>query len=58
MEVIPCIAPIGYSNGLLMHDTNLAEGLPVLPQNRTLSPRELEPLAWHPWLERRHVSDE
>lgn len=29
IEVIPTIAAIGYSNGLLMHDVNLAEGLPV-----------------------------
>jgi hypothetical protein len=30
IEVIPSIIPIGYSNGLLMHDTNLAEGMPVV----------------------------
>ena len=30
VEIIPCIAPIGYSNGLLMHDVNLAEGMPVV----------------------------
>lgn len=29
IEIIPAIAPIGYSNGLLMHDVNLAEGMPV-----------------------------
>jgi hypothetical protein len=29
MEIIPCVFPIGYSNGLLANDVNLAEGLPV-----------------------------
>ncbi len=29
LEIIPCIAPFGYSSGLLMHDPNLAEGLPA-----------------------------
>jgi hypothetical protein len=29
VEFIPAIFPIGYSNGLLAHDPNLAEGLPV-----------------------------
>ncbi len=30
IEIIPCLFPIGYSAGLLAHDPNLAEGLPVL----------------------------
>ena len=29
VEIIPAIFPIGYSDGLLAHDPNLAEGLPV-----------------------------
>lgn len=29
IELIPSVFPIGYSNGLLAHDPNLAEGLPV-----------------------------
>lgn len=29
MELIPTVAPIGYSDGLLAHNPNLAEGLPV-----------------------------
>lgn len=29
MDVYPCVCPIGYSNGLLSHDPNLTEGLPV-----------------------------
>ncbi len=29
VEIIPTVFPIGYSNGLLAHDPNLAEGLPV-----------------------------
>jgi hypothetical protein len=30
LEVIPCVFPIGRSDGLLGHDPNLAEGLPVV----------------------------
>jgi hypothetical protein len=29
LEIIPAVMPIGYSNGLLAHNPNLAEGLPV-----------------------------
>ncbi len=29
IEIIPCVFPIGYSDGILAHDPNLAEGLPV-----------------------------
>lgn len=29
VEIIPTVFPIGYSSGLLAHDPNLAEGLPV-----------------------------
>jgi hypothetical protein len=29
VEIIPTVFPIGYSNGLLAHDPNLAEGMPV-----------------------------
>ncbi len=29
LEIIPCVMPIGYSSGILAHDPNLAEGLPV-----------------------------
>ncbi len=29
LELIPTVCPIGYSNGLLAHDVNLPEGLPV-----------------------------
>jgi hypothetical protein len=29
LEIIPAVFPIGYSAGLLAHDPNLAEGLPV-----------------------------
>ena len=29
LELIPTVAPIGYSDGLLAHDPNLAEGIPV-----------------------------
>ena len=30
IEIVPCLFPIGYSNGLLSNDVNLAEGLPVV----------------------------
>ncbi len=40
IEIIPCIAPIGYSNGLLMHDVNLAEGLPVVDARFVVKGRE------------------
>jgi hypothetical protein len=29
LEIIPAVFPIGYSSGLLAHDANLAEGMPV-----------------------------
>ena len=29
IDVIPTLFPIGYSSGILLHDPNLAEGLPV-----------------------------
>src|SRR5262249_21125129 len=29
LEIIPAVFPIGYSSGLLAHDPNVAEGLPV-----------------------------
>jgi hypothetical protein len=30
LEIIPTLFPIGYSDGLLAHDPNLAEGLPAI----------------------------
>ena len=32
LEVVPAVFSIGYSNGHLAHDPNLAEGLPVIDQ--------------------------
>lgn len=29
IQLIPCVYPVGYSNDLLFHNPNLAEGLPV-----------------------------
>lgn len=29
MTIIPCVFPIGYSDGILAHDPNLVEGMPV-----------------------------
>jgi hypothetical protein len=29
IEIIPAVCPVGYSSGILAHDPNLAEGLPV-----------------------------
>ncbi|HEY3266944.1 MAG TPA: hypothetical protein VGM37_08465 [Armatimonadota bacterium] len=30
MDLIPTVCPVGYSNGLLSHNPNLAEGMPVI----------------------------
>lgn len=30
MEIIPAVAPFGYSSGILAHNPNLAEGIPVI----------------------------
>jgi hypothetical protein len=32
IEIIPAVFSIGYSNGILAHDPNLAEGMPVVDQ--------------------------
>ncbi len=46
IAIIPAVFPIGYSNGLLAHDPNLAEGLPatsrfvVRGRQATLAPRD------------------
>jgi len=32
LEIIVCVAPVGYSNDLLSRDPNLAEGIPVVDQ--------------------------
>jgi hypothetical protein len=32
LDIVPAVMPIGYSEGLLTHDPNLAEGLPVRDQ--------------------------
>ncbi len=32
LEIIPAVMPIGYSEGILIHDPNLAEGVPVREQ--------------------------
>jgi hypothetical protein len=50
IEIIPAVFSIGYSNGILAHDPNLAEGLPVLDQpyrvtNGTLTLDVAEPVA-------------
>jgi hypothetical protein len=43
IELIPCIFPIGYSDGLLMHDPNLAEGVPVKDAPFVARGKELVP---------------
>jgi hypothetical protein len=43
LAIIPCIFPIGYSNGLLAHDPNLAVGLPVRGAPFIVSGRSAEP---------------
>jgi hypothetical protein len=40
LEIIPTVAPMGYSEGLLAHDPNLAEGLPVLNAPFVIEGRE------------------
>jgi hypothetical protein len=45
LEIIPTVFPVGYSAGLLAHDPNLAEGLPVRDAPFVVKGREavLEP---------------
>src|SRR5262249_13933531 len=45
IEIIPAVFPIGYSAGLLAHDPNLAEGVPVRDAPFVVKGREpvLEP---------------
>jgi hypothetical protein len=45
IEIIPCVFPIGYSEGLLTHDANLAEGLPVKDAPFVVKGREAVPIA-------------
>jgi hypothetical protein len=44
VEIIPAVFPIGYSEGLLAHDPNLAEGLPVEDAPFVVSGREAKPV--------------
>lgn len=44
VELIPAVFPVGYSNGLLSHDTNLAEGLPVEDAPFVVRGREAVPV--------------
>jgi hypothetical protein len=43
VEVIPAVFPIGYSAGLLAHDANLAEGMPVKDAPFVVRGREAVP---------------
>jgi hypothetical protein len=43
IELIPCVFPIGYSDGLLVHDPNLAEGVPVKDAPFVAKGKELVP---------------
>ena len=45
VEIIPAVFPIGYSNGLLTNDTNLAEGMPVEDAPFVVKGREAVPVA-------------
>ena len=38
LEIIPCVGAFGYSDGILAHDPNLAEGLPVRDAVLTAGP--------------------
>ena len=40
LEIIPAVASLGYSDGLLAHDPNLAEGIPVRKAPFVVSGRE------------------
>jgi len=40
LEIIPSVFPIGYSAGLLAHDPNLAEGMPVIDAPFVVKGRE------------------
>jgi hypothetical protein len=44
VELIPAVCPIGYSGGLLAHDPNLAEGVPVKDAPFVVRGREAEPV--------------
>ena len=44
VEIIPTLFPIGYSAGLLKHDPNLAEGLPVVGSPFVVRGREAVPV--------------
>lgn len=44
VEIIPAVFPIGYSDGLLAHDPNLAEGLPVVAAPFVVRGREAVPV--------------
>jgi hypothetical protein len=44
IEIIPAVVPIGYSDGLLAHDPNLAEGLPVRDAPFVVRGREAVPV--------------
>jgi hypothetical protein len=43
IELIPCVFPIGYSDGILVHDPNLAEGVPVKDAPFAARGKELVP---------------
>lgn len=43
VEIIPAVFPIGYSGGLLAHDPNLAEGMPVEGEPFRVQGREARP---------------
>jgi hypothetical protein len=45
VEIIPAVFPIGYSDGLLAHDPNLAEGLAVEGAPFQVKGRETHPVA-------------
>jgi hypothetical protein len=43
IEIVPAVFPVGYSSGLLAHDPNLAEGLPVADAPFVARAREAVP---------------
>ncbi len=44
IELIPCVFPIGYAEGVLAHDPNLVEGLPVIDAPFVVKDGKLAPV--------------
>jgi len=56
IELIPTVFPIGYGNGLLSHDANLAEGMQVDGAPFVVQGGEAPPLGWPTAIWRRRAA--